>query len=139
MKEVYVVYGVDPDILSPQSSRMLIGEPCFMAVFDNETAAKSFFRKKVLEIARSKKLNNRFFSHLADEELFVGTYELREYTDDEINTLPVFISYLKMDDSIHWSFYKNDIDYDLENPLPPKVCMKKRVVWLDEVERNEDE
>ena len=139
MKEVYVVYGVDPEILSPQLSHMLVGEPCFMAVFDNEAAAKAFFRKKVLEIARNKKLNKRFFSHLTDEELFVDTYELREYTEEEINTLPVFISFLDMDDRTYWLFYKDDVDYDLDNPLPPKVCMKKRIVWIDDVEQNEDE
>ena len=142
MEEVYVVYGVDASGYSTEKYRFeesaLLGSPDFLSIFDTRTAAMEYFRKKVLEIARDKELNKKFFSHLKDEELFIGTYQLRKYEDDEIFTLPVFIQYDEEMDYMRWEFYKDDFAYDIGEPFPPRVYMKKRRIWSGEVETEEN-
>ena len=132
MKEIYLVYGINAGELTCYSYRMILGSPTFIHAFDTKDAASAYFRKKVIEIARDEKLNGRFFSHLTDEELFSET------PDVKLDDSPDYIWFREDKEGMAWEFFKDELDYDLLDPMPPRVYMEKVTVWDNENVREKD-
>jgi len=133
LKELNIIYGVDPKEIAC-GARGMLGNPTFlMAVADRNTAER-FFKEKVIDIARTRDLNERFFSHLTDEKLFVDTPDIKEEGDG-----PEFIWFYQSDAQWAWWCYEDELSHDILDAMPPRVYLKKRTVWEDEVKRHEND
>lgn len=71
MSDIYIVYGLDADMMYCEQDPTIPGGPTFIEAFASREDAMKYFREKVTVIARGWEYSNKYFEDLTDDELFV--------------------------------------------------------------------